>query len=579
MPLTKSLGMNIGTASNPNDDQMMPFANIFKLSDSPEQEDWGTGTHAPPVGGQLDSAGYYRYIVAGKDYVSYIVARTNMIAAMLLQSSVWVIKWDGTGTATMLGCSGSPSSGSGRLEFTPTGTDPLVLLITGLPASPGNDNHMRNIRILPLSEEDSTAIASTPLKQKLAPFAGGVLRPMQMTGVNSDTPWDPLSEDRPLETDSLWSDRNRGCPITALCKLAWECGMIPWITLSHNCIGTGSDPDGADFNYVSNVVEEADTAAASAPAPLRKIVWEFGNETCFNQQYKSWQDMRDRGAIFFNSGDVFIDAASFYCALAFRVANFIQQNYTGSEPLHLCVLGAMFEENQINSTIRAFEYESATASTYFDAVAVAPYAFGRYGMSRTTPANGEADDDYGKTIKENIIAIGQAATVTAIFAKAALDLPAFATKAQTIKTAWAGTFMPMWYYEGPSIHLLFGVATPPNTYNFLADTDFHACIEAFISDARIFQLTKDVVNAAYSVCDGPACYFNLAGQRTSPNCAGMFGSLKFVSSSVSDAESTQYRALVDLLNPGGGSGSGIGPKKITGKFTSSKVTSKKVSGV
>ncbi len=555
MPLPKSLGMNIGTASNPNDDEMMPFANVFKMSDAPEQKDWGTGTHLAPEPGQLDSAGYYKYIVAGKDFVSYIVARTRQLAAMLLHSTVWVIKWDGTGTATMQACvGGNQSSGSGRLEFTPDGLSPLVLIITGLPASPGDSNHMRNIRILPLAEENSTAIASTPLKQKLAPFAGGVLRPMQLTGVNSPTPWNPNAETRPVESDALWSNRNKGVPVGVLIKLAIECNMTPWITLSHNCLGTSNDPFEADYAYLEDLSAEIGSAFTGVPSENKKIIVEYGNETCFNTQYKSWQDMRDRGLAAYATGDEFVNAAKFYATRSGQMAHYISENWGGGFTTYK-VMGAMFHENQINSTLRSHQHDGETCYTLFDAYATAPYAFGTWGLSRPTPANGELTDDYGITIKENLIAIGQAATVTAMFAQAATDLVAFTAKAASVKAAWAGTSLPTWYYEGPSVHFLFG-AGAPNTYNFIDDTAIHACFEAFLHDPRIFDLTQSVVNAAYSICDGPACYFNLAGQRTAPSCAGMFGSMKYVSSPTSEDGSTQYRALVGLLTEEGAASSG-----------------------
>lgn len=628
-PVAKKLGMNVGEAGSMNASPMMEFANAAKMMDRMVQKRWsgwgvssvGTGANAVvttdgnhglttgdiveiygtsttptingatrtvtvlssttfhvginvtsgqaspggglflnPISGQVDANGWYKYKATPTDYIGNdtVLLRKEEVAARNLQSTNWVATWTGTGTLSLTNTVGSPSSSTGRLEFQIAAVDHVAMILTGLPASPGGTGHFKDLWIGPLSEEGSTAIASTPLKQKLAPFAGGALRMMIMNRV-AEAGWDPITEQRPLETDAVWANTLKGVPVSVQVKLAKECGMVPWLNVTHKAAGTG---DGPDANYANMFVAEVEAACDEGDT----VIVEFSNEA-WNQTFSAWTYFKGKGNTLFATGNDYEDSQRYYAMKSMQWALACKAAETGKCKFKY-VLGAFILDNISNQSVRAQSYAGLYVQDVFDAFAIAAYFGGDFGVS--DPGH------YGETILDNLALIGQAATIDAMFTQADSMIAAFDDEVADGKAAWASTGLPMWIYEGLSQHPLFDY----DPVNMTTNTDFHACFEAYLSDPRIYALTKKIVNAGYKYCDGPACYFNLAGQRPIDlPCVGMFGSMKYASSNPSDDASGAYRAIVDIASGGGGASGGIGPKKITGKFTASKVTSKKVSGI
>lgn len=557
--ITKKLGMNVGEAGSMNASPMMEFANAAKMMDRMVQKTWAGSTVADDVG-QKDANGWYKYLKAGADYVGNdtVLIRKEEVAARNLQSTNWVATWTGTGTLSLTNTVGSPSSSTGRLEFQIAAVDHVAMILTGLPASPGGTGHFKDLWIGPLSEEGSAAIPSTPLKQKLAPFAGGALRMMIMNRV-AEAGWDPITEQRPLETDAVWANTLKGVPVSVQVKLAKQCGMIPWLNVTHKAAGTG---DGPDATYANLFIAEAEAACDEGDT----VIVEFSNEA-WNQTFAAWTYFKGKGNTLFATGNDYEDSQRYYAMKAMQWALACKAAETGKCKFKY-VLGAFILDNISNQSVRAQSYAGLYVQDVFDAFAIAAYFGGDFGVS--DPGH------YGETILDNLALIGQAATIDAMFTQADSMIAAFDDEVADGKAAWASTGLPMWIYEGLSQHPLFDY----DPVNMTTNTDFHACFEAYLSDPRIYALTKKIVNAGYKYCDGPACYFNLAGQRPIDlPCVGMFGSMKYASSNPSDDASGAYRAIVDIASGGGGASGGIGPKKITGKFTASKVTSKKVSGI
>lgn len=629
-----SLGMNIGTGSNVNDDPSCIWLNVFKLADEMRPRDWG-GTFYTPAVGQKDADGWFKYIDtgAGQTHIYTIVSRRQLTNTMREidiaaggQGDI-VVTWTGTGTLSLQGGSAIDSA-AGRIVYRPNANANLELFITSLPASPGGSTHIKNIDVRPLCYEGLTGYTSPLARQRLAPFS--VVRFMQSARVNTvggkdiashtvanptvitcvghglstsnqivipvnngstptiagthtitkitddtfsipvnvttagkggtwftttqEQPWSAAWSARATINEATWSSQ-RGIPLEAQVAAAEELGKIGWFCFHHNA----DDP----------AVNPADTYTASAvgviqsgTAANKKFYVELGNEL-WNPLFQGQHDFKDRGRLIWTS-DTDTDAAAKYRAQ--RTTQFALSVRGADANTHdiKIVAGGFILSPSNNGPELIFQTHTTgglTVEDVCDVVAVAPYIEGDYGVS-----NG-----YGGTIKTEITNNGQASAITMAFAHTlATAIPDVAAQMADVAADWS---LPVALYEGGR-HLVLG--TSPT--NYTVDGPMIAFMDAFVKDARAADVIKAWWAAIKPYVEGPACYFELAGQGNGLNpTVNNFGSMSLISSSLTANSSITYRTLAALASPSGG-GSGVGMKKITGKFTASKIVAKKVSG-
>jgi hypothetical protein len=188
-----SLGINIGTAASnqSNNDPSQISANLFRIADPfvTRQNDYSTIVAWDPA--QLDDAGYPKYLSAPQDHVYCVLLRAGtkkMVENHSTAAMRLVVKWDGTtGSVSVQGAT-VLETGTRRLLIEVDDTAPSVELFWGsLPASPGDDTHITNIRVCFEEDEanvDAGKLVSKEALRKLAPFK--FIRWMQPATVNDE---------------------------------------------------------------------------------------------------------------------------------------------------------------------------------------------------------------------------------------------------------------------------------------------------------------------------------------------------------------------------------------------------------
>jgi hypothetical protein len=382
---------------------------------------------------------------------------------------------------------------------------------------------------------------------------------MQSARVNTEaggTPWTASWSDRAITTNATWSS-NKGIPLEAQVNASKELGKVGWFCFHHNADDPAVNPSDTYIASAVGVIESVLSAGTTYYIELSNELW--------NSLFQAWHDFKDRGLSIW-TGDSDSDASAKYRAQ--RTVQFALSARGAFGGLHApkIVAGGFILSPSNNGPELIFQTHTTgglTVEDVCDVVAVAPYIEGDYGVS-----NG-----YGGTIKTEITNNGQASAITMAFAHTlATAIPDVAAQMADVAADWT---LPVTLYEGGR-HLVLG--TSPTNYTI--DGPMIAFMDAFVKDARAADVIKAWWAAIKPYVEGPACYFELAGQGNGLNpTVNNFGSMSLISSSLSADASITYRTLAELAGGSSGSGSGLGPKKITGKFTASKVTSKKVSGV
>lgn len=390
------------------------------------------------------------------------------------------------------------------LDVTPSDGGILLKITSSDP-----NNYIRNIRVLPLAQENSTALFNPTFISRVQPYQAFRFMDWMQTNNSTQVSW----SDRPTLDDASWSVK--GAPVEVMVALANQTDRDPWFTIPHQ----------ADNNYIANFAQYVKNNLE----PERKVYVEYSNEA-WNWMFQQtpWIDQKARAEGLGNGIQWFGKRTA-------EVIDIWENAFGDRKDRIVGVLGAQaanpWTAQEALDSIRTSQNRSPVAAG-IDAVAIAPY-FGHYLGAPETSAEvqgwtTEADGGLTKLFDELLTGgVLSSSPAGGALKQASNSIESYSTLARQEN-------LQLLAYEGGQ-HLAGYSGVENNT----AITNLFGQANR---DPRMGEIYKQYLNNWYQRGGGLFMNFNDVGTYSK---WGSWGSME----NLNDTNSPKYKALLDVLQP------------------------------